>query len=131
MVAIGLRFTVPTRTTRTKAFSRGKQGVDNWPSRNKYVLMTLSSKQELVIDMLRHGRMYGLDMIKKSGGNLKRGSVYLTLSAMEAEGLIEGETVPSEPPLMPRRLYRVTENGLQTFLRRHAAPLPMAIAVSV
>jgi len=93
--------------------------------------VTLSSKQELVIDLLRHGPMYGLDIVKKSGGNLRRGTVYLTLTAMEAEGLIEAEVIPADPAMMPRRLYRVTDDGLQTFLRRHAAPLPTAIALSV
>jgi DNA-binding PadR family transcriptional regulator len=93
--------------------------------------VTLSSKYELIIDLLRDGEMYGLDMVKKSGGKLRRGAVYLTLTAMEAEGLIEGTTIPATPPRMPRRLYRVTEDGLQTFLRRHASPLPTATAISV
>jgi DNA-binding PadR family transcriptional regulator len=84
-----------------------------------------------VIDMLRSGRMYGLDIVKKSGGELKRGTVYVTLSAMEAQGLIKGEAIPSDPFLARRRLYQLTESGLQKFLRRHAAPLPKAIALPV
>lgn len=56
---------------------------------------------------------YALELVDASEGELKRGTVYVTLSRMEEKGLLEGETeVDAEPhPGLPRRLYRVTALG--------------------
>lgn len=89
--------------------------------------MVLGSKEEAVVDIVRDREMYGLDIVKKSGGRLRRGTVYVTLSQMERKGLIEARSVPATHPGRgpARRLYRVTEQGMRSFLRRHS-PLPMA-----
>lgn len=92
--------------------------------------MSLSHKEELVIDIVRDQEMYGLDIVKKSGGKFKRGTVYLTLSGMEERGLLEATVVPSRHEgCLPRRRYRVTDRGMGTFLYRHH-PLPTARLVS-
>ena len=91
--------------------------------------MSLSSEQELVIDILRQEEMYGSDIIEKSDGGLGRRMVCAILSAMEAGGLITSREIPGScDGALPRRLYRVTDDGLQTFFRRHSR-LPVAIVV--
>ena len=72
--------------------------------------------------------MYGLDIVRRSGGSLRRGTVYVTLSRMEDRGLVEGLRVAQDHGL-PRRAYRVTHEGRQEFLHRHVQ-LPRAVVVS-
>jgi DNA-binding PadR family transcriptional regulator len=92
--------------------------------------MALTSKEELIIDILGDQEMYGLDIVERSGGSLKRGVVYVTLSDMERQGLVEGRTTPRHSwPTPNRRSYRVTEKGRNEFLRRHI-DLPQAVVVS-
>lgn len=83
--------------------------------------MVLSARYETIIDILRDGEMYGVEIIRKSGGALGR-APHLALTAMEAEGLIRGRG------RCPRRIYRVTEDGLQTFLFRHSCLPDTALA---
>jgi PadR family transcriptional regulator PadR len=54
---------------------------------------------------------YGLDLVARSRGQLKRGSVYVTLGRMERKGFVwsELEERPGEGP--PRRLYAPTALG--------------------
>lgn len=57
--------------------------------------------------------MYGLLLVERSGGALKRGTVYVTLGRMEAKGWVESA---QEPLLagsigLPRRIYRPTALG--------------------
>lgn len=57
--------------------------------------------------------MYGLQLVERSGGALKRGTVYVTLGRMEAKGLVESEEQPLPPGGigLPRRIYRLTGLG--------------------
>jgi DNA-binding PadR family transcriptional regulator len=57
--------------------------------------------------------MYGLQLVERAGGALKRGTVYVTLGRMESKGVIESE---QEAPVagaigLPRRIYRPTALG--------------------
>lgn len=60
--------------------------------------------------------MYGLELVKASGGELKRGTIYVTLNRMIDKGLAkdEVEEVISQPG-MPRRLYSTTGFGQTCF----------------
>ena len=57
--------------------------------------------------------MFGLHMVAASGGALKRGTIYVTLSRMEAKGYVESEQEPSQLGAigLPRRIYRPTALG--------------------
>jgi DNA-binding PadR family transcriptional regulator len=57
--------------------------------------------------------MYGLQLVERSDGALKRGTVYVTLGRMEAKGLVESEqeAVPASAIGLPRRIYRPTALG--------------------
>ena len=78
-------------------------------------LPSMSAAESLILDLLRHSDRYGLELVDASGGKLKRGSVYVTLSRMEAKGFVESwqEERPPAAIGLPRRLYRGTEYGLK------------------
>lgn len=83
------------------------------------LIPSLSGKEALVLEMLltTGKEMFGLDMVKASGGLLKRGTIYVTLHRMEEKGLIESrQELRSEPEIgIPRRLYRFTGLGGRAF----------------
>lgn len=75
-----------------------------------------SSKQAAIMELLAaHGSvgMYGLDMVKRSEGKLKRGTIYPTLSRMEERGLVSSDLVDPQPGQQgpARRQYRLTGMG--------------------
>ena len=75
----------------------------------------LSEKEYTILDMLRSGvECYGLEMVKQSNGQLKRGTIYVTLMRMEEKGYVRSrkEDDPSDPG-MPKRLYKISGNGSQ------------------
>jgi PadR family transcriptional regulator PadR len=75
---------------------------------------TLSRKERLILELLTSdGPMYGLQLVERSDGALKRGTVYVTLGRMEAKGLVESqqEPVPHGGIGLPRRIYRPTALG--------------------
>jgi DNA-binding PadR family transcriptional regulator len=75
---------------------------------------TLPAKQRLILELLiGAGPLYGLELVERSGGALKRGTVYVTLSRMQAKGFVtsEQETLPAGAIGLPRRRYRPTGLG--------------------
>jgi DNA-binding PadR family transcriptional regulator len=71
-------------------------------------------KERLILEFLvSDGPMYGLQLVERSDGALKRGTVYVTLGRMEAKGFVESqqEPVPAGGIGLPRRLYRPTALG--------------------
>ncbi len=74
---------------------------------------TLPSTERLVLELLLDGPDFGLSLVAKSRGALKRGTVYVTLGRMERKGFItsEQEPQPSGTIGLPRRIYRVTPLG--------------------
>jgi PadR family transcriptional regulator PadR len=77
-------------------------------------IQTLPAKQRLILELLvGAGPLYGLELVERSGGALKRGTVYVTLSRMEAKGLVtsEQEALPAGAIGLPRRRYRPTGLG--------------------
>jgi DNA-binding PadR family transcriptional regulator len=80
----------------------------------RWLWTTRKEREATVLRLLGGGRgMYGLDMMRESGGVLARWSLYTTLGRMEDEDLIEGREVTNEVFWMalPRRLYRITDLG--------------------
>lgn len=81
---------------------------------------SLSRKEALIFEMLLANatrEMYGLELVNKSGSQLKRGTVYVTLSRMQEKGFIESRQEEPEPGAMglPRRLYKPTGFGQKIF----------------
>jgi len=75
----------------------------------------LTGKEALVLELLREGEQYGLELVRLSKGRLKRGTVYTTLNRMQQKGYVQSrrEDKPAHVPGIPRRLYRVTPHGLR------------------
>ena len=73
----------------------------------------LPGKERLILELLCEAPMYGLQLVERSEGALKRGTVYVTLGRMEAKGLIESqqEALPAGGIGLPRRIYRPTALG--------------------
>jgi PadR family transcriptional regulator, regulatory protein PadR len=77
-------------------------------------LPRLSTVEALILDLLAdQHEMYGLELVEESGGRVKRGSVYVTLSRMEAKGYVNSrqEEKTSGAIGLPRRVYRMTATG--------------------
>ena len=43
----------------------------------------LSGTERLILDLLRQGELFGLQLVDRSEGALKRGTVYVTLGRMQ------------------------------------------------
>lgn len=74
----------------------------------------LSGKETLVLELLaRGGAMYGLELVAASQGDLKRGTVYVTLGRMEEKGYVASslEDAPAATGGLPRRVYELTPLG--------------------
>lgn len=79
-------------------------------------LLTLSPKERVVLELLtRSGEAYGLQLVAASRGQLKRGTVYVTLGRMEEKGYITSrlDAPPDGAGGMPRRLYAPTPLGVR------------------
>lgn len=99
--------------------------------------LRLSKKESLILELLVEGgqERFGLEMVEASNGNLKRGTIYVTLQRMEEKGLIESKKEPrgEGESGIARRLYRVTGHGQRVLAARQAAAkimfsAPMVIA---
>ena len=75
----------------------------------------LSTTERLILDLLRESELFGLQLVDRSEGTLKRGTVYVTLGRMQDKGYVESRTEPLPPGAigLPRRWYRPTEYGLR------------------
>src|SRR5262245_8909431 len=76
-------------------------------------LPTFPQTERLVLELLIDGPDFGLNLVARSDGALKRGTVYVTLGRMERKGFIPSEQEPQPPGSigLPRRIYRVTPLG--------------------
>jgi PadR family transcriptional regulator, regulatory protein PadR len=82
----------------------------------KEVLPRLSAGERLIVELLaHHGELFGLQMVEQSHGQLKRGTVYVTLGRMQEKGYLESrqEAMPEGAIGLPRRLYRPTGLALR------------------
>jgi DNA-binding PadR family transcriptional regulator len=72
-----------------------------------------SRKEVLILGLLGAGReLYGLELVEASGGDLKRGTVYVTLNRMEEKGYVSSRMDASTVrPGLPLRLYKSTALG--------------------
>jgi PadR family transcriptional regulator, regulatory protein PadR len=91
-------------------------------------MMGLPATQVLILELLRrHGDLYGLQLVTQSEGQLKRGTVYVTLSRMADKGLVVAlrDASADEHSGLPRPRYRITSQGLKTLAAQQAWALAM------
>jgi len=72
-------------------------------------LPKLSRIESAILELLReHGEMFGLLLVERSEGRLKRGTIYVTLGRMQEKGYLESRQEPLPPGAigLPRRLYK-------------------------
>ena len=77
-------------------------------------LPKLSKKETIILDLLvENEEMFGLEMVKASEGNLKRGSIYVLLSRMADKGYVESREEPRKLPEIgiPRRKFMASDLG--------------------
>lgn len=77
--------------------------------------MNLSKNEAVILGLLTAGEqeMYGLEMVKKSEGKLKLGTIYVTLSRLEEKGYVESRKEFNDSVVVPRRLYKITGTGVR------------------
>jgi PadR family transcriptional regulator, regulatory protein PadR len=78
----------------------------------------LSQKEMLILEMLvGKGEMFGLEMVEASEGELKRGTIYVTLQRMGDKGYIESREEPRQLPEIgiSRRKYWATGLGERVY----------------
>lgn len=78
----------------------------------------LSGKEMKALELLIHnGEMFGLEMVEASEGELKRGTIYVTLSRMCDKGYLDSREEPRQAPEIgiPRRKYWATGLGEKVF----------------
>ena len=82
----------------------------------------LPPKEALILELLTSvGELYGLELVARSKGKLKRGTVYVTLGRMEQKGLIRSRSEDAPPVAggLPRRLYEPTPVGRRVLAAWH------------
>ena len=69
-----------------------------------------SAKESVIMSMIdRAGEMCGFHLVKQSAGQLKLGTVYVTLGRMTSKNYLESRQVKDAGQTL--RLYRLTEHG--------------------
>ena len=85
---------------------------------------SLSHKEYIVLEMLiDNGEMFGLEMVVASEGELKRGTIYVTLQRMGEKGYVESrEEARVEPEIgIPRRKFKPSGLGEKIFKAQQLA----------
>lgn len=72
-----------------------------------------TEKELLIMTLLEeHEGLYGLGLVTRSNGKLKRGTVYVTAGRLVDRGLIQAKVDKhARPPGLPRPLYMLTAAG--------------------
>ena len=85
---------------------------------------TLSGAEREVLRLLTTGgQAYGLELVRRSDGALKRGTVYVTLQRMEEKGFVRSYQEESTEPAIGirRRRYEPTALGSKALAAKEAA----------
>ena len=75
---------------------------------------SLTQLQAVILGLLQATEwMYGLELIKESGGILKRGTIYVLLDRLEDDGFIRSKKREPKPGEQgpARRVYKLTGSG--------------------
>ena len=81
------------------------------------LLPRLSATERTILELLAEEELFGLQMVERSAGALKRGTVYVTLGRMQEKGLVASRTEPRAAGAigLARRLYRPTPHARRVF----------------
>lgn len=93
----------------------------------------LSEKEALILRILvASGESYGFGLVKTSQGQLKPGTIYVTLNRMEEKGYVASkrESTPKGPTGSPRRVYWAEDWGKAALRAHEAAQRAFAHAAS-
>jgi PadR family transcriptional regulator, regulatory protein PadR len=74
----------------------------------------LARTERTILELLVDERdLFGLQIVERSRGAVKRGTVYVTLGRMQEKGYVESRAEKLAPGAigLPRRLYRPTAYG--------------------
>ena len=85
---------------------------------------SLSGKEFLIMEMLMNrGKMFGLEMVEASRGELKKGTIYVTLGRMEKKQLLDSyeEERPENENGIARRIYNTTDYGERIYRAQEIA----------
>ena len=79
----------------------------------------LSATEELILGLLitKKSELYGQQIVDLSGGEIKRGTVYVTLDRMQDKGLVDSREEERDPTRsgIVRRLYTPTGAGVRAY----------------
>jgi PadR family transcriptional regulator len=78
----------------------------------------ISRIEQRILELLvSDGELFGLQLVERSDGAVKRGTVYVTLGRMQEKGYVESRIEPRARGAigLPRRLYRPTAYGVAVF----------------
>jgi Predicted transcriptional regulators len=70
----------------------------------------------VVLSLLAGGERYGLEILERAGGDgrvLSDGSIYPLLTRLERDGKLKARWVMAEGAKVPRKYYRLTQEGLE------------------
>jgi len=84
-----------------------------------------------ILGMLRDepAGMYGLELVRESGGRLARGTVYVLLGRLEEKGYVRSKVQRNaEHPGLPRPRYALTAQGQRVLEAAQLMGLPVARA---
>ena len=90
----------------------------------------LSPKEALILRYLfTKGEAYGLELVRESDGELKRGTVYVTLNRMADKGLVESREIPRDDGSgLNARVFRPTGHGVRVLNALELASASMTLA---
>lgn len=74
----------------------------------------MTAKERLILGLLgEHGELYGLQLVERSGGKLKRGTVYVRLDRLADRSLVGSRVVATDlgPLKLPLRVFFETPPG--------------------
>jgi DNA-binding PadR family transcriptional regulator len=85
---------------------------------------SLSVKEFLIMEMLvKNKKMFGLEMVEESEGELKKGTIYVTLQRMLDKNLLDSreEERNEDESGIARRMYFPTKYGERVFKAQEIA----------
>lgn len=95
-----------------KSISRSYRGMQNTNTQ----LPDITRKEQVILSLLisrGQNEQYGLELVKESDGQLKKGTVYVLLQRLEEKGFVESKKEKRIEGArgLPRRLYKITATG--------------------
>lgn len=87
------------------------------------MIPNLPKGEAVILRLLAGGELYGLELVRASDGQIKRGTIYVTLHRMEDKGRVRSRRARRGPDQsgIARRLYKATDEGRRLLAAYEAA----------